>query len=137
MARKKIPVCLDDQLMPWMIMASLGRALTAMHSEPNQTFVIYDLETTGLYPGSDEFIQIAAMRFVAGQLCREDAFFSFAKPRRRIPAFIESHTGIRRHDARGDVELLGLAVERMWQRLGLDAAFTGVRRHQACLPKVG
>ena len=192
-----------------------------------ESFVIYDLETTGLYPEHDEFIQVAAVRFTAGCLCLSETFFSFARPRRSIPAFIESYTGIgnhhvkdaprpeevlvdfsrwageatliahnglrfdskflnetcvrhggpsrqvacidsihvskllfgntrgtghsldhvtsrlrisdrgvRRHDARGDVELLGKAVERMWQQLGLDAAFNGVPRHHAFLPRV-
>ena len=192
-----------------------------------QTFVVYDLETTGLYPDSDEFIQIAASRFHAGCLCADDSFFSFARPRRTIPSFIESYTGIgnhhvrdaprpeevlchfsrwagdatliahnakrfdskflqatchrhglpsrevdcidsiqlskmlfgstrgtghsldhvkarlglretslRRHDARGDVDILGRAIEAMWSRLGLDPAFNGVARHQTFLPLV-
>lgn len=191
------------------------------------SFVIYDLETTGLDPKQDEFIQIAAMRFSAGFLCPGDTFASYARPRRKIPAFIESYTGvcnhhvreaprpeevllefaawagdstliahnglrfdskflaatcnrhgipmreihsidsihmskmlfgktrgtghsldhlvsrlridkqgIRRHDARGDVEILGHAVDRMWQRLGLDRAFNGVPRHTTFLPRV-
>lgn len=190
-----------------------------------ETFVVYDLETTGLDPEQDDFIQIAAMRFSAGCLCPTETFASFARPRRRISAFIESYTGvgnrhvenaalpgqvlcefaawsgestliahnglrfdskflaatcrrhrlaarevpsidsihmskmlfgktrgtghsldhlisrlridqagIRRHDARGDVEILGLAVAGMWQRLGLDRSFNGVRRHTAILP---
>lgn len=189
------------------------------------SFVVYDLETTGLDPEDDEFIQIAAMRFRAGNLCPDETFSSFAKPRRRISSFIENYTGvgnhhvanaprpeevlwefakwsggstliahnglrfdskflaatcrrhklpmrevdsidsihiskmlfgnvrgtghsldhlvsrlrisdqgIRRHDARGDVEILGRAVAGMWQRLGLDPAFNGVRRHAAFLP---
>jgi DNA polymerase III alpha subunit (gram-positive type) len=191
------------------------------------SFVIYDLETTGLYPDSDEFIQIAAVRFEGGRLLAEDAFFSFARPRRPISSFIESYTGIgnrhvagaprpeevlcrfaqwagaatliahngkrfdarfleatcrrhelparevdcidsihiskmlfgntrgtghsldhvkarlglrdtslRRHDARGDVDLLGRAVLSMCQRLGLDAAMNGVPRHQTLLPSM-
>lgn len=191
-------------------------------------FVIYDLETTGLYPAHDELIQIAAVRFRAGVVCPAESFFSFARPRQSISSFIESYTGIgnrhvkdapraevvlcdfsrwaggatliahnglrfdskflnetsarhggptrqvtcidsihiskllfgntrgtghsldhvtsrlrissegvRRHDARGDVELLGMAVERMWQRLGLDPSFNGVRRHHALLPQAG
>jgi len=32
------------------------------------SFVIYDLETTGLYPDQDEFIQIAAVRYENGCL---------------------------------------------------------------------
>lgn len=191
------------------------------------SFVVYDLETTGLDPDQDEFIQIAAMRFSAGCLCPGDTFASYARPRRRISAFIESYTGvcnhhvqdadrpevvlrgfaawsgdatliahnglrfdsrflfatcrrhglpmrevhsidsihmskmlfgktrgtghsldhlisrlridgqgIRRHDARGDVEILGRAVAGMWQRLGLDHAFNGVPRHSTFLPRV-
>lgn len=189
------------------------------------SFVVYDLETTGLDPESDEFIQIAAMRFCAGRLCPEETYSSFAKPRRRISAFIESYTGvgnhhvanaarpeevlcefaswagqstliahnglrfdskflaatcrrhgipmrevesidsihiskmlfgkvrgtghsldhlvsrlrinqqgIRRHDARGDVEILGRAVAGMTDALGLDRALNGVPRHPAFLP---
>jgi len=189
-------------------------------------FVIYDLETTGLYPDSDEFIQIAAVRLRAGCLCPEESFFSYARPRQRISSFITSYTGIsnddvrdaprpevvlcdfarwaadatliahngkrfdgrflaatclrhqlaareaqcidsihiskmlfgntrgtghsldhvksrlglrdttmRRHDARGDVDLLGRAVEEMARRLRLDRAFNGVPRHATLLPE--
>lgn len=42
--------------------------------------------------------------------------------------------GVRRHDARGDVDILGRAVAAMWQQLGLDRSFNGVRRHGAVLP---
>lgn len=44
--------------------------------------------------------------------------------------------GARRHDARGDVKILGHAVAGMWQRLGLDRSFNGVPRHGAFLPDV-
>ena len=189
--------------------------------------MVYDLETTGLDPDYDEFIQIAAMRFCAGCLCPSETFASFAKPRRRISSFIENYTGItnrhvqdaarpeevlcqfarwsgnatliahnglrfdskfltatcqrqrlptrevhgidsihlskmlfgkergtghsldhlvsrlrlnasniRRHDARGDVEILGLAVAGLWQRLELDHSFNGVPRHRTHLPLV-
>ena len=188
-------------------------------------FVLYDLETTGLDPSSDELIQIAAMRFTGGTPRPDATFASFAKPRRPISAFIEQYTGIgnrtvataprpevvlgefaawagtatliahnglrfdskflaatcarhqlptrevpsidsihiskmlfgktrgtghsldhliarlsldlrgaRRHDARGDVEVLGRAVAGMCSRLGLDPALNGVPRHVALLP---
>lgn len=42
--------------------------------------------------------------------------------------------GAVRHDARGDVILLGRAVEAMWKKLKLDAAFTGLRTHPTHLP---
>ena len=57
-------------------------------------FVIYDLETTGLYPESDEFIQIGAVRLRAGCVCPEESFFSFARPGQRISPFITSYTGM-------------------------------------------
>jgi DNA polymerase-3 subunit epsilon len=41
---------------------------------------------------------------------------------------------VRRHDARGDVEILGKAVLGMWHRLELDESFNGVPRHNAYLP---
>ncbi len=189
------------------------------------TFVVYDLETTGLDPAYDEFIQLAAMRFSSGRLRPEDTFASFAKPRVPISSFIEGYTGIgnrhvkdaarpeevllkfaawagdatliahnglrfdskflaetcrrhrlptravesidtihmskmafgrargtghsldhlvsrlkidqhgvRRHDARGDVEILGRVVLGLAQRLDLDHALNGVPRHPALLP---
>jgi DNA polymerase-3 subunit epsilon len=199
----------------------------AEHFYSGQSFVIYDLETTGLRPESDEFIQIAAVRFHGGCLCTEDSFFSFARPRSSISSFIESYTGIgdrhvraaprpeevlcqfaawsgdstliahngkrfdgkfleatcsrrdlatrevscidsiniskmlfgrtrgtghsldhikarlrlnestlRRHDARGDVDILGRAVIEMQRRLKLDNALNGVPRHASRLPAV-
>lgn len=197
----------------------------AEHVYRGETFVIYDLETTGLRPDVDEFIQIAAVRFRAGCLCPQESFFSFARPRRSISSFIENYTGIgdrdvknaprpenvlstfaewtgdatliahngnrfdgkfleatcrrhglasreascidsiqlskmlfgrtrgighsldrvkqrlslresslRRHDARGDVDILGRAVQEMHRRLGLDKALNGVPRHSTRLP---
>lgn len=190
-----------------------------------EEFVVYDLETTGLEPAYDEFIQIAAMRFSSGDLCPKDTFASFARPRRPISSFIESYTGIgnrhvrdaarpedvlckfaqwagdatliahnglrfdskflletcrrhglpsrevqsidsihmskmlygktrgtghsldrlvsrlridqqriRRHDARGDVEILGRVVLGLCKGLELDPALNGVPRHGAVLP---
>ena len=192
-----------------------------------ESFVFYDLETSGLRPDCEEIILIAAVRFHAGCLCPEDNFFSFARPAGRISSFIEGYTGIsnrdvagapgpgevlnrfaswvdgatliahngkrfdskfldatclrhglpareiecidsihiskmlfgrtrgtghsldhvrtrlalndttlRRHDARGDVDILGRAVLEMHRRLGLDNALNGVHRHAARLPAV-
>ncbi|MES2571571.1 MAG: 3'-5' exonuclease [Verrucomicrobiota bacterium] len=39
-----------------------------------------------------------------------------------------------RHDARGDVELLGLAIELMWRRLQLDHFCAGIPLHKSSLP---
>ena len=47
---------------------------------------------------------------------------------------IGAEPGESRHDARGDVALLGRALELMWERLGLDAACSGLPRHPTSLP---
>lgn len=44
-------------------------------------------------------------------------------------------TSLRRHDARGEVDLLGRAVLSMCLTLGLDPAMNGVPRHQTLLPQ--
>ena len=46
-----------------------------------------------------------------------------------------SKEGFARHDARGDVELLGLAVEIMWQKLELDPRCSGIPTHGTRLPE--
>jgi DNA polymerase III epsilon subunit family exonuclease len=64
------------------------------------SFVIFDLETTGLYPDGCEIIQIAATRFRNGEIVAGDAFFSYCRPGQRIPRFISDYTGITEHDVR-------------------------------------
>jgi DNA polymerase III alpha subunit (gram-positive type) len=44
-------------------------------------------------------------------------------------------TSLRRHDARGDVDILGRAIVSMSQRLKLDVSLNGVPRHQTLLPE--
>jgi DNA polymerase III epsilon subunit family exonuclease len=58
------------------------------------SFVIFDLETTGLYPDGCEIIQIAATRFRNGDVVEGDAFFSYCDPGQPISQFISSYTGI-------------------------------------------
>jgi DNA polymerase III subunit epsilon len=45
-----------------------------------------------------------------------------------------SGAGHARHDARGDVELLGRALEAMWRRLDLDAHCSGIPTHPTAVP---
>lgn len=58
-----------------------------------------DLETTGFDPVRDEIIEVAAVKFVDGQII--DRFQSFVDPGRPIPGVITSLTGIRDDDVRG------------------------------------
>jgi DNA polymerase III epsilon subunit-like protein len=64
------------------------------------SFVIFDLETTGLYPAGCEIIQIAAIRFRDGQAVPEETFFSYCRPEKPIPRFITGYTGINDRDVR-------------------------------------
>ncbi len=62
--------------------------------------VIFDLETTGLSPASDDIIQIAALRMVDGTIRPRDRFSTFVKPGRPIDPFITGLTGITDDDVR-------------------------------------
>jgi ATP-dependent DNA helicase DinG len=65
----------------------------AVHSGfPGLSFVAIDVETTGLNSDRDEIIEIAAVRFVNGEVI--DRFDSFVKPRGAVPKFIEYLTHI-------------------------------------------
>ena len=55
-------------------------------------FVVVDTETTGLRPGPDRVIEVAAVRVRGGKIV--DTFQSLLNPRRRIPPFIAQFTGI-------------------------------------------
>jgi len=56
--------------------------------------VIFDLETTGLSPDSNDIIQIAAVRVRSGQVVPAESFATFVNPGYAIPSFITSYTGI-------------------------------------------
>lgn len=55
-------------------------------------FVVVDTETTGLRPGSDRVIEVAAVKLRGGKSV--DSFQSLLNPRRRLPPFITRFTGI-------------------------------------------
>ncbi len=55
-------------------------------------FVVVDTETTGLRPGPDRVIELAAVRVRGGEVV--DSFHSLLNPGRRIPPFITKFTGI-------------------------------------------
>lgn len=71
-------------------------SISTVPSAPS--FVIFDLETTGLSPDGCEIIQIAATRFRNGNVVSDDSFFSFCRPNRAIPSFIQHYTGISNRD---------------------------------------
>jgi DNA polymerase III epsilon subunit family exonuclease len=55
-------------------------------------FVAFDTETTGLYPGYDQLVEIAACRFTDGAII--DTFQTLVNPEREIPSEITELHGI-------------------------------------------
>ena len=56
------------------------------------TFIVFDLETTGLNPASEEITEIAACRVVDGAI--QDSFQTYVNPHKPIPEEITKLTGI-------------------------------------------
>ncbi|MCR4596161.1 MAG: PHP domain-containing protein, partial [Lachnospiraceae bacterium] len=58
----------------------------------SQTYVVFDLETTGFSPVHDEIIEIGAVKIRGGEII--DRFSTFVDPKRPIPFRIEQLTSI-------------------------------------------
>ena len=56
------------------------------------TFIVFDLETTGLNPASEEITEIAAVRVTDGAI--QDSFQTYVNPHKPIPPEITDLTGI-------------------------------------------
>lgn len=64
----------------------------------NSTYVVYDVETTGLSSKYDEIIEIAAVKIKDGLII--DEFSEYVKPKKSISAFITELTSITNDDVR-------------------------------------
>ena len=58
----------------------------------NNDIVVFDIETTGLDPESDEITELGAVKIEHGEVTEK--FSSFVKPNIRIPKEVENLTGI-------------------------------------------
>ena len=58
------------------------------------TYTVFDTETTGLNPDSDEIISMSAVRILNNRLLRQEIFDQLVDPRRRIKATTTEITGI-------------------------------------------
>jgi predicted DnaQ family exonuclease/DinG family helicase len=85
------------------------------------TFVVVDLETTGLSPEKDQIIEIGAIKFENGK--EVDSIEQLVQPRIPIPEFITRLTGISNEDVKDKPH-----IEDVFPRLEAfikDAAFIG------------
>lgn len=64
----------------------------AYRIDPNQTYVVVDVETTGGRPPNDRVTEIGAVKIRGGEIVAE--WQSLINPQRHIPAFITELTGI-------------------------------------------
>ena len=72
------------------------------------SYVVVDLETTGLYPSQDRILEIGAVKVLDGEVA--DTFCMFADPQMKIPEKIRELTGITQEllDSQGKKLQLGL-----------------------------
>ena len=74
-------------------------AITTTAPSASREWVAIDLETTGLSDRQDAIIEVGAVRFTANGTL--DEFQTFVNPRRKLPPFITSLTGIVQSDVDG------------------------------------
>lgn len=67
-----------------------------------EDYTVVDIETTGLYSGESEIIEISALRYRARRLT--DSFTTLVRPQNPVSAFITELTGITDEMARGGAE---------------------------------
>jgi DNA polymerase III epsilon subunit family exonuclease len=81
--------------------SAVGLARSALDELPLEaaTYVVFDLETTGLSPGRDGICEIGAVRVV--DLVPAGTFETLVDPGRPLPAGVAALTGIRERDLRG------------------------------------
>lgn len=68
--------------------------VVSSHEGPvaEETFIVFDLETTGFSPQKDEIIEIGAVKITGGEIAGR--FSRFVRPNREIPPEVRKLTGI-------------------------------------------
>jgi DNA polymerase III epsilon subunit family exonuclease len=79
--------------------------------------VAFDTETTGLYPGFDQLVEIAACRFINGTIV--DSFQTLVNPQREIPQEVIALHGIT-DEMVADAPLCDEAVRAFLEYIGSD-----------------
>jgi DNA polymerase-3 subunit epsilon len=98
-----------------------GRTLHIM-DEPLEEleYVVFDLETTGFDPASDEILSIGAVRMRGAEVLPDQSFYRLVRTSRQIPPVVQALTGITEQMASSDgVQLIDALHDFL--------AFTGSR----------
>lgn len=93
-----------------------------------EEFVVFDLETTGLSPHSDEILEIGAIKVnrdsnVSSGLARCQTFQTLVKPSGHIPAMITKINGISEQMVDKDGESIETALKGFMSFVGSSACF--------------
>jgi len=78
----------------------LSRARSHLGELENLSYSIVDIETTGLNPGTDEIIEIGAIKIVNKEIL--DIFNKLVRPERQVPENITNLTGITQEMVAGE-----------------------------------
>jgi DNA polymerase III subunit epsilon len=101
------------------------------------TFVVLDLETTGLDASRHEIIEVAAIRYRKG-ITAHDTYQSLIKPTRKVPSKITELTGITQAMLEQDGKQLGAVLCELTEFVGnlrlvaFNAEFDMAFLHAAC-----
>ena len=78
-----------------------------------ESYVVVDIETTGLSPAYDEIIEISAIRYDRG--VEKDVFTTMVKPENEVDEYITELTGITNEMLQALSNVLG-NLEDLWER---------------------
>jgi DNA polymerase III epsilon subunit-like protein len=97
--------------------------------------IVYDLETTGLYPradkpgdpvpegGWDDLVEVSAIKYKDGQVT--DRFYGLVNPRKPIPPVVEELTGITNAKVQAEGSPTEVVVTRFFEFIGKDPILVG------------
>jgi DNA polymerase III epsilon subunit family exonuclease len=82
------------------------RPRTKLPAKLPHTYIVFDIETTGLSRTQDRIIEIAATRYEEGSAV--DTFHAYVNPGRHVPNFITRLTGIRNSDVAESPDIMAV-----------------------------
>lgn len=87
LAQRRPPAIPRAVVYDFKLLSKAGNAEVSCTPLDELTYVVFDTETTGLYPDQgDEIVQIAAVRIINGKRVKTEAFDTLVNPGRNIPA---------------------------------------------------